>query len=254
MRAGLCLIGLISAPLQSVWVYSQALNWAHQVFCGPLRLCPLAVIEAFKGHLLQQCKDRWRVPAMYLPRTILLEDASGIWPVALTQPTAGRQLIEAEKKMRGPGLSLSLHESGRPLSLDAFLHEGVGYTLHVERQRQAKDMQLALPSFRIVLLLPSRFVIVTRTTPIALRALLEEFGISVSAGVSVLSGAIIGLDDLLAKDDLLYVRPVLPEIYRDETALDWSELCKAPIRLLLQSGPLQGCCLCPGLWPLSCGS
>ena len=220
MRAGLCLLGLKSAPLQLVWVYSQALNWAHQAFCGSLEFRPLAVIDAFKAHLLQLCKDRWLVPAMYMPRTLSLEDTFGVWPVTLSQPATGRQLIAAEKKLQGPGYSISLHESGRRLPPDAFLHEGVGYVLCVERKRQAKDSQHALPLFHIVLLLPARFHIVSRATPVTLRTLLAGADLPILTGVSVLSGAIVGLDDLLTEDELLDVRPVLPEAFNGLTCSD----------------------------------
>ena len=34
LKAGLCLIGLISAPLQSLWIYAQVLSWAEFVHLG----------------------------------------------------------------------------------------------------------------------------------------------------------------------------------------------------------------------------
>ena len=139
LRSGVCLVGLISAPAQSVWVYSQLCRWAEQHFLGSSGLDPAAELASFKAHLLHQREDAWIVPAMFLPRSLRVCMSAKCVEVKVEGPVTVQQLLTAELRLHPPGATASLSRAHRMLGASAHLHEGTCYDLTVYAPETVED-------------------------------------------------------------------------------------------------------------------
>ena len=131
LRAGICLVGLISAPAQSVWVYAQLCKWAEQHFLGSSSLDPETELALFKAHLLSQRADMWELPSMHRPRLLCVCTATSNIEVKVQGPVTVQQLLAAELRLHSPTARASLSHARRALGHSAFLHEHVRYDLDV---------------------------------------------------------------------------------------------------------------------------
>ena len=131
LRAGICLVGLISAPAQSGWVYAQLCKWAEQHFLGSSSLDPEAELALFKAHLLSQRADMWVVPCMHRPRSLCVCTATSSIEVKVQGPVTVQQLLAAELRLHSSNARASLSHAHRALGHSALLHEQVGYDLEI---------------------------------------------------------------------------------------------------------------------------
>ena len=109
MRAGLCLVGLLSAPLQSMWIYSQVLHWAETGLSGWPRLGEALQAIYFDiaaqdqrssriSHTLEELPDMERMlpPGLGTPRRVFMEE---LLPIAWRQLLSmGRSQFPVEFK------------------------------------------------------------------------------------------------------------------------------------------------------------
>ena len=121
MRAALCLVGQIAAPLQALWVYAQVRRWAEQVFTGTSFVDPCRLIQSFKDKLLQSRKDLWRMPSLDGPGLIWLRKEGVPYSIQVTQPIQVKELLAAELALAGPGHTARVCDSARRLPPGAFL-------------------------------------------------------------------------------------------------------------------------------------
>ena len=57
-RAANCLLGLVSAPLQSLWVYSQLVKADSKVDANLAHIQPELLAESFRRELIEQARTR----------------------------------------------------------------------------------------------------------------------------------------------------------------------------------------------------
>ena len=151
LRAALCLVGQLAAPLQALWVYAQIRRWAEITFTGRSSVDPGLLVEKFKMYLLQSRADQWEVPSLrmryrfWLCRDGVLEEIAALSPVQVCQ------VVAAERALLGPGLSVVVRHGDRRLPPNAFLHPNTPaepYILRVQPKRAclAKVQPEAMPS------------------------------------------------------------------------------------------------------------
>ena len=121
MRAALCLVGQIAAPMQALWVYAQVRRWAEQVFIGNSSVDPSRLLQSYKDKLLRSRKDLWRVPSLEVPGLLWLRKEGVPCPVQIVQPVQVKELAAAELALEGPGHKAQVLDGARRLPPCAFL-------------------------------------------------------------------------------------------------------------------------------------
>ena len=139
LRAGLCLVGQLAAPLQSLWVCSQVHAWASAFFERPFRM-PEECLATFKAHLLLSRDLHWQVPSMLSGGRLQVQDSHSRREIHCSGPVQAGQLLRAEAAFLAPGFRCELHFAGVVLAPEHFLQFGRGhvYELKVMPKRQAK--------------------------------------------------------------------------------------------------------------------
>ena len=141
LKAALCLVGQLAAPLQSLWILAQVQKWAAAHTCH-LPVFPHALLAHFKRELVQQRFHQWHVPSM-LPGGLLslryLTPDAPIFRVKCSGITSVQDLIQAEAPFRPAGFKARVTCHGRLLAPSALLHfsTDIVYVLTLERKRQA---------------------------------------------------------------------------------------------------------------------
>ena len=102
MRAALCLVGQLAAPMQSLWVCSQVRQWAARLFHG-LEMSPLQQLLSFKARLVQQRDDKWLTLDMFVEGTLCFRDSFGPRRELCQGPLQVHQLARAEAAFLSPG-------------------------------------------------------------------------------------------------------------------------------------------------------
>ena len=175
MRAGLCLVGLLSAPLQSMWIYSQVLHWAETGLSGSSCILPRDELERFQRELVAQAREVFVVPSMFLPRDLHFTGALGDFCVAANQPVSVGQLLAAERHLAGPGYVYQVWDRERSLEDAVLLHSKCGpYELKV----RPKSLDGAGPSqpspFKVICLVPQEIRFFDLTGPTVVSKLAES--------------------------------------------------------------------------------
>ena len=119
MRAALCLVGQVAAPLQALWVYAQLRRWAEQVFIGFSKVEPCKLLQEFKAQLLEKRRDIWQVPSLAAPGLLWLCKDNVVYSVCLRQPVQVKDIVAAELALAGPGFKACVLENNRRLPLHA---------------------------------------------------------------------------------------------------------------------------------------
>ena len=141
LKAALCLIGQIAAPLQSLWVISQVQRW----FTNQLGGCPVSppdLLHSFKKELLFQRSFAWKVPAMMAGGLVTLRHElpdGGKVVVRCSGPTTVQNVLDAEAPFRPAGYKLVILREGHILPPSAFLHFHGEYVVTLRRKRKAVD-------------------------------------------------------------------------------------------------------------------
>ena len=122
MRAALCLVGQVAAPLQALWVYAQVRRWAEQAFTGSSQVDPHQLLQDFKKILLQARRDQWIVPSLQVPCLLWLCKDGVPYTVHVQQPVRARDVLAAELALAGPGFKACIMDGNRRLPAQALLH------------------------------------------------------------------------------------------------------------------------------------
>ena len=125
-RHALCRIGQVASPLQALWIVAQIQSWIDRLE-GRLPVDPVCALEGFKRMLLQQRRDLWITPAMSQVRFLQVQVAGQALSVKVTAPTTVRQLVQAEHKLAGYGLTQVVCQAGAALDEEAQLHAEIVY-------------------------------------------------------------------------------------------------------------------------------
>ena len=89
-RAGLCLVGNISAPLQAHWVFATLQSWSAEILGDETPVDPVLALQTFKASLLNARHDLWPVPSLYECAGVQLEFATGLHLPDTGRPWKGR--------------------------------------------------------------------------------------------------------------------------------------------------------------------
>ena len=139
-RDALCLIGqVVASPLQALWIFSQVQVWLDALVGRPA-LDPLRTLDAYKHMLLSQRLELWATPDMFQKRQIQLVAHASQSVISVCTPVTVRQLVEAEQKLAGPGMSISVMVAGQVVEPDAFLLASQVYEVQHLPKRQARDV------------------------------------------------------------------------------------------------------------------
>ena len=141
VRAGLCMIGQLAAPLQVLWIQSHIAATLEQSHRGLTSIHPHENLRGFQQYLLSQCQERWITKSMHLPRSLTLTDAYDVeWHVHVHSPVTVGQLRLAEQQLTTAGLKLQVETSRGPLPDHSFMHSGIRYTLTPMSQDTIVDL------------------------------------------------------------------------------------------------------------------
>ena len=144
-RAGLCLVGNISAPIQAHWVFANSQRWSASQLHDEPQIDPIASLAAFQQRLLSEKQDFWPVPSLKVPNEIPITFAANMVLPASSQPWQVQHVIEAARAVVGPGFSIQVTVGDTLLVPAAFLHPGVAsYAIKVCPKKSAK-VQVKLP-------------------------------------------------------------------------------------------------------------
>ena len=142
MRAALCLVGQVAAPLQALWVYSQVRRWAELAFTGFSQVDPNRQLVEFKQLLRRSCKDLWHVPSLDVPCPLWVRQDAALYAVQVDKPVRARDLVAAELALAGPGFKAYVLDDSRRLPPHAFLHHnnpGRPYVVCVQAKKAKAD-------------------------------------------------------------------------------------------------------------------
>ena len=114
-RAGLCLVGNISAPLQAHWVFAKLQSWSATARADEASLDPLASLKSFKQRLLWDRQDLWPVLSLSMQGCVPIRFEASMQLPASPQPWRARDVVQAAKQVVGPGLSVQVRSGQRLL-------------------------------------------------------------------------------------------------------------------------------------------
>ncbi|CAE7270136.1 aquIMA [Symbiodinium sp. CCMP2592] len=132
-RAALCLVGQITAPLQSLWITAHVAAWAESTFTTGGTTDPSRLILDYKRYLLETRRDLWLVPSLQPASLLQLISGDSTFDLKVSGPTRVQALAQAEKDLHGPGFLIRIFEGNRKLQPNAFLHPDLPsgtYRLH----------------------------------------------------------------------------------------------------------------------------
>ena len=112
-RAGLCLVGNISAPIQANWLFTNLQSWSAAELQDEPKIDPVAALDAFLQRLLREKQDFWPVPSLQVPREVPITFAARMVLPASSQPWQVHQVIAAAREVVGPGFSIQVYAQDR---------------------------------------------------------------------------------------------------------------------------------------------
>ncbi|CAE7238032.1 aquIMA [Symbiodinium sp. KB8] len=107
---------------QALWITSQIRAWSESTFGLPNLTDPVVLLAKFKEMLIASRQDHWLTPSIQASQAICFETVTGPFELRVSGPTRVRQLIQAERRLLGPGLSVKVFDGPRLLPHGAFLH------------------------------------------------------------------------------------------------------------------------------------
>ena len=138
-RAGLCLVGNISAPLQAHWVFSTLQCWSASSRGDECPLDPIVLLEHFKQRLLWDRQDLWPLPSLCTQGNVPIKFEAAMRLPPSPVPWKVREVAQAAKQVAGPGFSVQFWSGKRLLPPDAFLHAATeDYSVRIHPKRNAK--------------------------------------------------------------------------------------------------------------------
>ena len=160
-RAGLCLVGNLSAPLQAHWIFATLQHWHASHAADEQPLDPVIALQSFKNGLVHARQDFWPVPSLRLGACTKLQCTTQLELPAAGGPWTAGHIMQAVRQIVGPGHSVQMYDGARLLSPRAFLHPGSApSTICIKPKRSAKpdlqpSLQATAPCCQVALLLPA---------------------------------------------------------------------------------------------------
>ena len=163
LRAGLSLIGLLSVPLQLMWVYAQVMNWAEYGFLG----ASAQGMERFQRELIAKDRASFVTPSMFQHRLLTLRGDLGEFQVA-ADPAV-------RVGVAGPGLVYQVWDQNQSFDDSVLLHPQLEpYTVHVKPKRQAKTQAREV---KVMCLLPEGARLLEFQGPVEVQQLATHLGV-----------------------------------------------------------------------------
>ena len=119
-RSGLCLVGQVSSPLQSLWLYAHLLGTVEVALLGATSVDPHQARSDFQHSLLCQRQDCWLAPSVAQPDCVPLQIGEQLVEVHLHGPTTVEALLQQEG-LRVSGYVTEVF-AGRRLPATAWIH------------------------------------------------------------------------------------------------------------------------------------
>ena len=210
-RAGLCLVGQLSSPLQSLWIFAHLRKWTEECFHMEVSTDPLGLLRDFQNRLLHLRADSWLLPSMFEPRCVFVRLGTETVPVQVRQVLTVGVLFDRHFPLASPGFKLQLWQAQRQLSACAFLHSNqpeTPYKLCVHAKRQALGPE-ALSQVQVTLLTEDGLVQATVPAGTRLGTLLLSQGIAPRTVLEIASRSILPATHVIGQDVVLDVRPTL---------------------------------------------
>ena len=139
LKAALCLIGQIAAPLQALWVLLQVQQWFGALASGP-EPDPVALLCRFKHDLRVRGRHAWLVPSVCQGGPLLLASPEQE-ELPYVIPCAGPVTVQDVCRTSGPfrpfGAKVQVLCEGIALCPDDFLHFGTMHAYVVKFRRKA---------------------------------------------------------------------------------------------------------------------
>ena len=257
-RAGLCLVGNISAPLHAHWIFLQLQAWAAEIFNDEPPVDKARSVAAFLDHLVQQRLDRWIVDSLQGPSPVTVAFSQDWHLPSGASPWTAGQVVEAAKAAVGPGWSVRIAAGDRELLPHALLHPGsvaLPYTIQVRPKKQAKTLliqqvppQVGSPaeaSCQVAVLTSAGAVFERCPKGTKLGTLLSKLRLSEETALLLGSGEHLLSDSALTSDCLLDARPIIASFGLPDLMSD-VEVDRAVQRVREHAVP-NAHCLSPGL-------
>ena len=150
-RAANCLLGLVSAPLQSLWVFSHLVKAASRTDASLAHIQPEQILETYRRELLQQAREHVDyMPLAKQTLEIFTQDGSSI-VLCAPQTATVMQFLTAETITLEWGHSQNLAEG--PFCLPEHYPLALTTSPEVFLTRQAKRHRKACPTGTVVLCL-----------------------------------------------------------------------------------------------------
>ena len=112
-RSGLCLVGQVSSPLQSLWVYAHLLQATDAALLGSSDIQPLQELAGMQQQLLQQQQDMWSHRPLHGPSSVVIRVGGYPLQVDLPGPITVGTLLHQEG-LKVPGFTVAVF-AGRQL-------------------------------------------------------------------------------------------------------------------------------------------
>ena len=124
VKAALCLLGQLAAPLHALWILAQVQSWFATHAALPA-VDPQALLVQYKCALLRERHNAWLLPSMMKGGFLNLSRVDLQVPrfqVRCSGPVSVQALIHAESPFLDPDTRLRVLLDGRPLAPSCFLH------------------------------------------------------------------------------------------------------------------------------------
>ena len=141
LTSGRKVLSLLSRSTPPVIVLWTLLRYVEAFFQPGAPLPKGSADSALESHLAQilQCsRDKWPIPSIAAPFSIVLKVQHATIPVQVEPFTRVEHLLAAESRLGGWGLRVQISSHGRLLALDSYLRPGT-YELHHQEKTSARD-------------------------------------------------------------------------------------------------------------------
>ena len=142
LRAALCLVGQLAAPMQVMWVLSHIRTWAAANFSAASPPSPLVLLSQLQRSLLQQARPVPATPAAPLAEPIRVRQKDVVSCLPICEGARVQDLVSITKAKAGPGHVVRVFLHGSRLAEDALLQHSASviYDLEVSVKRQARHL------------------------------------------------------------------------------------------------------------------
>ena len=140
LRAALCLVGQLAAPMQAMWVLSHIRTWAAATFnTAPPSPPPVLLAQLQRTLLARDLPESVAPPAAHT-EPVRVRKEGVIFCIPATEATRVQDLISAEKALHGPGYIVRVLVHGSRLAEDVLLQGAAGmiYDIEVSLKKQAR--------------------------------------------------------------------------------------------------------------------